>query len=340
MQKTERVGAVALLFLIVTIVAVALWDEGGASAVETAQAEPGKTAEPAGAQQQRAVRQRPQQAQRQQRDRHEDGLRSTRAAARLDDQSLLAGAGEVAPVRARPVQAPLLVEQSQPASKPVSPPEEATGEAGPATTLSQNGWGNGRKPRAEEVILAVQEAPPAPRERVVRKRKDQKDPTAGPMGTAASSGQTHVVKRSDTLGGIAQARLGRASRWPEIALLNGIEGHEIQVGQTLRLPGDASSPSVMTASAVTRVLPRARNASSPSTGRSYVIRKGDVLGTIAQHQLGSSTRWREILALNPRLDEKKLLVGTKILLPGGSRSSAAQKPLLASASTGSDYRVR
>lgn len=48
----------------------------------------------------------------------------------------------------------------------------------------------------------------------------------------------------------------------------------------------------------------------------YVIKDGDNLWKIAADQLGSGIRYKEILAVNPGLDEKKALtVGSKIKLP-------------------------
>jgi nucleoid-associated protein YgaU len=48
----------------------------------------------------------------------------------------------------------------------------------------------------------------------------------------------------------------------------------------------------------------------------YVIKDGDNLWKIAADQLGSGVRYKEILAVNPGLDEKKALaVGSKIKLP-------------------------
>lgn len=48
----------------------------------------------------------------------------------------------------------------------------------------------------------------------------------------------------------------------------------------------------------------------------YTVAAGDTLWSIAQRQLGSGQRYREILELNPQLSGGTLLtVGTKITLP-------------------------
>lgn len=54
----------------------------------------------------------------------------------------------------------------------------------------------------------------------------------------------------------------------------------------------------------------------------YVIRDGDTLGHIAQRELGSAKRAREIKELNPGLDELNLVVGAEIKLPTGGAAPA------------------
>ncbi len=54
--------------------------------------------------------------------------------------------------------------------------------------------------------------------------------------------KTYTVKSGDCLYNIAKAQLGAASRWPEIASLNGIKTpYIIHPNQTLKLPGSAGS---------------------------------------------------------------------------------------------------
>jgi len=49
--------------------------------------------------------------------------------------------------------------------------------------------------------------------------------------------------------------------------------------------------------------------------RTYVVKKNDMLGTISQRLLGTCKRWKEIKALNPKIDENNLKPGTKIRIP-------------------------
>jgi nucleoid-associated protein YgaU len=61
-------------------------------------------------------------------------------------------------------------------------------------------------------------------------------------------------------------------------------------------------------------------------GRRYRIKGGDTLGQISLDQLGTSKRWREIVELNPGLNENKLYVGKEILLPGTDDAPAEIQP--------------
>ncbi len=61
---------------------------------------------------------------------------------------------------------------------------------------------------------------------------------------------------------------------------------------------------------------------------SYTVKKGDTLHSIAKRELGSETKWKDLLAANPSLDPKKLKIGMSLQLP------AAKAPAVASGSTG------
>ena len=121
---------------------------------------------------------------------------------------------------------------------------------------------------------------------------------AGVLGPPTST-RTYTVKAGDTLTHIAQNELGDGARWAEIFLMNrSIIRHpdRIFVGQVLTLP---SGPPVVPAP------------------RIYVIRQGDTLSAIAQQELGDSSRWPEIFALNRDViaDPNVIIPDTVIILP-------------------------
>ena len=63
---------------------------------------------------------------------------------------------------------------------------------------------------------------------------------------------------------------------------------------------------------------------SPPATRTYVVKDGDILGEIAQRQLGSATRWEEIVTVNPGINPKLLKVGQELILPVGGSSPKAR----------------
>lgn len=51
----------------------------------------------------------------------------------------------------------------------------------------------------------------------------------------------------------------------------------------------------------------------------HMIRRGDTLAALAGRYLGSTARWREIIALNPGLSPRRLQIGDRILIPTDAR---------------------
>ena len=129
----------------------------------------------------------------------------------------------------------------------------------------------------------------------------------GPSGETPSVPETspsyteYTVQRGDTLWKIAQAQLGSGSRYREIMELNGLTSEALTPGQVLRIPGSGSGGS-----------------STPSTPaptyREYTVQRGDSLWKIAQTQLGSGSRYREIVSLNG-LQNETVYPGQVIRLP-------------------------
>jgi LysM repeat protein len=66
------------------------------------------------------------------------------------------------------------------------------------------------------------------------------------------------------------------------------------------------------------------SADAPLLTWSYSIKKGDVLGSIAQKQLGSTRFVRDILKLNPGVKAKSIRPGQKLVMP--ARGDAKTKP--------------
>ena len=76
--------------------------------------------------------------------------------------------------------------------------------------------------------------------------------------------------------------------------------------------------------------------------REYKIKAGDVLGTIAQNELGSVTHEQAIRDLNPGIQDKKMQIGQVLRLPmlGGARAPApAKEKAKDAAEAGGTYTV-
>lgn len=66
-------------------------------------------------------------------------------------------------------------------------------------------------------------------------------------------------------------------------------------------------------------------AKAGSGAREHVVQRGETLRAIAKARLGDADRWREIVAVNPGLEPDRLRVGMKVRLPGGAERPAAPK---------------
>jgi len=291
MQQIERYGVIALVFLLVTIVAVSFWGDSkspgfwsrltgrGAKKDTVVQStaplsSPSSPATSAVAPEERAIQ------------------------------------GEL-PLGPAPSPSSLYVPLDPPASSaPSSPAPESWAAASPAPAA--------QPPRPAPVAWSPPPQPPA-------------RPPARPEGTTE-----YVVRKGDSLIGIASRLLGSKNRWTEIRDLNqGVDPRRLSVGMKLAIPASGAGRAAAPAkSAVPARRPEAAPASprskpsSRDAGGTYVVRKGDTLQSIAERLLGSDDRWREIVAANPGVDPKRLAVGRKLRMPG--RGSA--EPMVAAAS--------
>jgi nucleoid-associated protein YgaU len=122
-----------------------------------------------------------------------------------------------------------------------------------------------------------------------------------PAGGAYPANGRVTVRQGDTLYSIARRTLGDGSRYTEIFDLNeGVaqadggrltDPSTLRVGWVLRLPepegpGDPDP------------LPEPDPDDSAGSGRTYTVRSGDSLSSIARSQLGDASRFDEIFAIN------------------------------------------
>lgn len=61
--------------------------------------------------------------------------------------------------------------------------------------------------------------------------------------------------------------------------------------------------------------PPAPSPAKPTALRTYTIKRGDTLYSIAERLLGDPKRYKEILQLNPQVTPRKLHPGAKIAIP-------------------------
>lgn len=74
---------------------------------------------------------------------------------------------------------------------------------------------------------------------------------------------SYTVKSGDTLSGIAQSQLGDATRYLELATLNGIASpYTIYPGQVLQLPGTVAAPATTTVATVPATTPASSTAAT------------------------------------------------------------------------------
>ncbi|MDQ4074800.1 MAG: LysM peptidoglycan-binding domain-containing protein [Chloroflexota bacterium] len=151
---------------------------------------------------------------------------------------------------------------------------------------------------AEPVAASEPTATARPTQTPTPRATNTVQPTATPEPTATATPaetETYTVKAGDRLGSIAQ---GYGVTIEQIAAANpGLNADNLRIGQEILIPtGNASSSSPAPA----------------STTRTYQVRAGDQLNTIAE--LFGVTIER-ILAVNPGLNADQLRIGQVITIP-------------------------
>jgi nucleoid-associated protein YgaU len=181
------------------------------------------------------------------------------------------------------------------------------------------------------------------------------DPAPAPKAPSAA-GNEYVVQKGDSLAKIARARLGAESRWQEIVTLNpNLNPKSLQVGQKIQLPKDVTTvarPAAprkeapdskeikATAKPATKLASAPAKSGEGRSTRTCQVQKGDTLRSIARRELGDERRWKEIAAVNPSLDPSRLTIGMSIHLPASAGGELVAKAEPAAVPEAPKARVR
>lgn len=321
MQQIERYGVIALVFLLVTIVAVSFWGDNkspGFWSRLTGRGDAKKT----------------------------EIAKNAATAERALDNAL--------PLNTNPSPIPGEIAAPAPSAAVVVQPLPQTAESAiananqPAGAISlpgnvpaaANAPGQAMLPATQSPapILAAAPVQQAP---VFTPQKSEAAAVKAPRNVTSTGPTTeYVVQKGDSLASIAQKNLGSSSRWTEIQSLNGgIQPKSLRVGTKLKLPGTITAKTGIQKSAPKADSPAQKKAApaaseSAQSGAVYVVRAGDTLRTIAEKKLGNGDRWKEIVAANPGLDPQKLAVGKSLKLPAGAAREARESRPLVAAATG------
>ena len=320
MQRIERYGVIALVFLLVTILAVSLWGESKQDLFAGDEELEPEVVASAPAAVLPAGRTSP--------------VEHRGARDRSLPTSDAGRAGDARPRNRSFSRNPNVLE-------PEERPEKRSGARRAALPTPETAAAETRERRRR--APDERGARPATTYEAVDPLRESSNPSRAPepqrqVARGERSAATCVVGRGETLSQISQRELGTYKRWREIAALNGnLDPAKLRAGMVLRLPGgERSEPAVARTGANSNPEePAAREAAASrraSAGRSYTVQRGDVLSVIAQRELGSAKRWKEIVALNPKINPDRLLVGAKLALPRETRvanrvPSAAAAPI-------------
>jgi LysM repeat protein len=157
---------------------------------------------------------------------------------------------------------------------------------------------------------------------VIEGAKVSKDGGTPPVEPGAGE-HIYKVKTGDSYYTIAKHELGNANRWKELEKLNGISPEELHAGQTIKLPVKEGPGATPPGAPLVPPPGGAGENPVPGDGRTHVVAKGDTLAGISKKYFGTTTKWKEIVKLNPGVDPETLKEGQKLILPEGAGAATA-----------------
>ncbi len=148
-----------------------------------------------------------------------------------------------------------------------------------------------------------------------------------PPAVTTSGTKVYSVQKGDTLSSIASSH---GTSWKHLAEFNNLSNpNQLKVGQELRIP-ESTGPAIASASKKHTAKVSSRPvAGSIKQGSTYVIKKGDMLSSIAKR---SGLTVNEIKVANS-LTSDSLVVGKSLTIPkkGAVKAVAVAKPIPAAA---------
>jgi len=126
--------------------------------------------------------------------------------------------------------------------------------------------------------------------------------------------RTYVARKDDSFWKVAKRVYGSGAKWRKIWQANRDicpRPGDLRPGMKLVLPKDVPAAKVVAAAEEPSIKPR------PTPGHYYIIKKGDILGRIANPAYGRSLFWRRIYERNKKVipDPNSLRTGAKIFIP-------------------------
>lgn len=149
---------------------------------------------------------------------------------------------------------------------------------------------------------------------VVNYFKDRNTGTISTNSTQTSTVNEHTVVKGETLWSIAESSYGSGYNWVDIKKANNLTTENIEVGQKLIIPSDAS-PKEPTTTNTKNEKDKTTLQASPITGETYTVVKGDNLWNVAVRAYGDGYKWTEIAKANKLVNPGVIHSGNILVLP-------------------------